>query len=46
MNGNYKNIEEYKPIKKRKILIVFDDMIVGMLSYKKLHPVVTEVFIS
>ena len=46
MNDNYKNIEEYKPIKKRKILIVFDDMIAGMLSYKKLHPVVTEVFIS
>ena len=23
----YKNIEDYNPIKKRKILIVFDDMI-------------------
>ena len=29
-----KNIEEYNPNKKRKILIVFDDMIVGMLSNK------------
>ena len=28
----YKNIEEYNPNKKRKILIVFDDMIADMLS--------------
>ena len=27
MDGIYKNIEEYNPNKKRKILIVFDDMI-------------------
>ena len=26
MNDIYKNIEEYNPNKKRKILIVFDDM--------------------
>ena len=32
----YKNIEEYNPNKKRKILIVFDDMIADMLSNKKL----------
>ena len=31
--------------KKRKILIVFDDMIANMLSNKKLNPVVTELFI-
>ena len=30
-----KNIEEYKPNKKRKILIVFDDLIADMLSNKK-----------
>ena len=41
----YKNIEEYKPNKKRKILIVFDDMIAHMLSNKKLNSVVTELFI-
>ena len=35
MNYNYKNIEEYNPNKKRKILIVFDDMITDMLSNKK-----------
>ena len=32
----YKNISEYKPSKKRKILLVFDDMISAMLSNKKL----------
>ena len=37
-----KNIEEYSPNKKRKILIVFDNMIADMLSNKKLNPIVTE----
>ena len=41
----YKNIEEYNPNKKCKILIVFDDMIAGMLGNKKLNPIVTELFI-
>ena len=41
----YKNIEGYIPNQKWKILIVFDDMIVDMLSNKKLNPIVTEVFI-
>ena len=36
MDNIYKNIEEYNPNKKRKILIVFDDMIAEMLSNKKL----------
>ena len=45
MDDIYKNIEEYNPNKKRKILIVFDDMIADMLSNKKLNPIVTELFI-
>ena len=32
----YKNIEEYKPNKECKILIVFDDMIADILSKKDL----------
>ena len=44
MDDIYKNIEEYNPNKKRKILIVFDDMIADMLSNKKLNPIVTELF--
>ena len=31
----YKNIENYNPGKKRKILIVFDDMIADMINNKK-----------
>ena len=40
-----KNIEEYNPIKKRKVLIVFDDMIADMINNNKLNPIVTELFI-
>ena len=40
----YKNIEEYNPNKKLKILIVFEDMIPDMLNNKTLNPVVTELF--
>ena len=45
MDDIYKNIEEYNPNKKRKTLIIFDDMIADMLSTKKLNPIVTELFI-
>ena len=45
MEDVYKNIENYNPGKKRKILIVFDDMIADMINNKKLNPVVTELFI-
>ena len=40
-----KNIEEHDPNKKSKIFIGFDDMIVAMLSNKKLNPIVAELFI-
>ena len=45
MDDIYKNIKEYNPNRKRKILIVFDDMISDMLSNKKLNSIVTELFI-
>ena len=45
MDDIYKNIEEYSPNKKRKTLIVFDDMIAGMLYNKKPNLAVTELFI-
>ena len=41
----YKNIEDYNPIKKRKVLIIFDDMIADMINNNKLNPIVTELFI-
>ena len=46
MQDVYKNIENYNPGKKRKILIVFDEMIADMINNKKLNPVVNELFIS
>ena len=45
MDDMYKHIEEYNPNKKRKILIIFDDLIADMLSNKKLNPIVTLLFI-
>ena len=46
MNDTDKNIEDYNPNKKQRMLIVFDDMIADMLSNKKLNPIVTELFIK
>ena len=45
MQDVYKKIEDYIPGKKRKILIVFGDMIADMINNTKLNPVVTELFI-
>ena len=36
IDGICKNIEEYNPNNKRKILIAFDDIIADMLNNKKL----------
>ena len=45
MQDVYKNIEDCNPEKKRKLLIVFDDMIADMVNNKRLNPIVTELFI-
>ena len=45
MRDVYKNINYYNPDKENKILIVFDDMIAGMIHNKKLDSIVTELFI-
>ena len=45
MQDVHKNIDDYNPIKKGKILIVFDDMIADMINKKKLDSIVTELFI-
>ena len=41
MDDIYKNFEEYNPNKKRKTLIVFDDMIADTLGNKNRNPIVT-----
>ena len=45
LNDIYKNIEEYKPNKKRKMLIIFDDMNADILNNKKHNSIVTALFI-
>ena len=45
MDDIYKNIEEYSPNKKQKVLIVFNDMVSDMLSNGKLTQIGTELFI-
>ena len=46
MQDVYKNVEEYNPVEKHKVLKVFDDVIAAMISNKKLNPAVTELFIG
>ena len=41
----YESLEDYNPTKKRKVLILFDDVIGHMEANKKLSPVVTELFL-
>ena len=47
MQDVYKNTEDYNPIKNRKALIVFDDLIADMINNNnnKLNAIVTELFI-
>ena len=45
INDVYEALEEYNPTKKRRVSIVFDDMIADMKSNKKFYPKVTELFI-
>ena len=45
MQDIYKNIDDYNLNKKRKVLIVFDDMIADMINNKKLNSIGTKLFI-
>ena len=45
MHDVYKNINDYNVDKDCKILIVFDDMIADIIKNKKLHSIVTKLFI-
>ena len=45
MDDIYKNIEEYSPSKKQKVLIVFNDMVSDILINRKLTQIGTELFI-
>ena len=41
----YENLEDCNSRKKRKVVIVFDDVITDMEANKKLSPIVTELFL-
>ena len=44
MDDVYENIHDYNPNRRRKILIVFDDMIPDILTNKKFQTIVRELF--
>ena len=41
----YENLEDYNPKTKRRVLIVFDDMVADMESNKTLSPIVTKLLL-
>ena len=44
-NTMNKNIDEYNPNRKRKILIVFDDMVADITTNKRFQAIVKELFV-
>ena len=40
MNDAYENINDYNPSRKRKMLIVFDDMIADIMANKKFQSII------
>ena len=45
MDDVYENIDDCNPSRKRKILIVFDDMIADIMTNKKFQAIIKELFI-
>ena len=45
MDDVYNNIDDYNSKRKRKILIVFDDMIVDIMTNKRFQAIIKELFI-
>ena len=46
MDGVYKNIDDYNPNRRRKILIVLDYMIADIMTNKKFQAIIKELFIT
>ena len=46
MDNVYSNINDYNPNRKRKNLIVFDDMIADIMTNKKVQVIIKEPFIK
>ena len=45
MDDVYENIHDYNSSRKRKILIVLDDMIADIMTKKKIQAIIKELFI-
>ena len=45
MDDVYNNIDDYNPSRKRKILIVFDDMMTDIMTNKKFQSIIKKLFI-
>ena len=45
MDDVYNNIGDYNPRRKRKMLIVFDDMIADIMTNGNFHVIIKELFI-
>ena len=45
MDDVYENILDYNPSRKRKILIIFDDMIADIITNKRFQAIIKELFI-
>ena len=45
MDDVYNNIDDYNPKRKRKILVVFDDMIAYIMTNKRFQAIIKELFI-
>ena len=45
MDDVYGNIDNYNPNRKRKVLIVFDDMIADIMTNKKFQSIIKKLFI-
>ena len=45
MDNVYSNIDDYNPKGKRKVLIVFDDMIADIMTNKRFQAIIKELFI-
>ena len=45
MDDTHSNIDDYNPNRKRKILIVFDEMIAGIMTNKKFQAMIKKLFI-
>ena len=45
MDDVYENINDYNSSRKRKILIIFDDMIADIMTNKRFQAIIKELFI-